>query len=180
MYKTIKRYALKYSLKRHLRALPRHKYFSNFHNAEKIGIVFTYRKEVSKAVRHLVSYFRSRDIKVNVLCYYGEKEIPAELIAPSYMNVFCTRDVNWYGRPLLDHVQEFIKTPFDILIDFDLNDAPVINYITALSVAKMKAGRRSYCGNPYDFVLSTGDEIDHHLFVEQLKHYMLTIDMKND
>jgi hypothetical protein len=180
MYKIIKRSALKYSLKKHLRVLVRHKYFSNFNNAKKIGIVFTYRKEVDEAVQHLVNYFRSRDIKVDVLCYYNEKEIPAELVTHSYMKVIGKRDVSWYGRPLLDHVHEFIRTPFDILIDFDLDDFPVINYIVTLSVAKMKVGRRSYCGNPYDFVLSMVDKIDHHLFVEQLKHYMLTIDMKND
>jgi hypothetical protein len=179
MYKTIKRYALKYSLKKHLREFSRHKHFFNFNNAKKIGIVFTYRKEVDDAVQRLVNYFQSRDIEVNVLCYYDEKEIPAK-VTPSYMKAICKRDVSWYGRPLLDYVHEFIRTPFDILIDLDLDDFPVINYIVTLSVAKMKAGRRSYCGNPYDFVLSMVGKIDHHLFVEQLKHYLLTIDMKND
>jgi hypothetical protein len=88
--------------------------------------------------------------------------------------------VNWYGRPLSNEVFEFIKKPFDILIDFTLNDVVVLHYIAALSVAKMKIGRRLYPDNPYDFVLSTGTQVDHHLFVEQLKHYMVTIDMKND
>ncbi|MDR3181045.1 MAG: hypothetical protein LBT61_03840 [Prevotellaceae bacterium] len=180
MYKTIKRYALKYSLKKHLRVLSRHKYFFNFNNAEKIGIVYTYRKGVGEAVRSLMDYFKSRNIKVDVLCYYNEKEIPEGFVTSPRVNVFCKRDVNWYGRPLLGHVFEFIKTPFDILIDFDLDNTPVTNYIVTLSVAKMKAGRSAYNGNPYDFVLSTGDKIDHLLFVEQLKHYMLTIDMKND
>ncbi|MDR2448572.1 MAG: hypothetical protein LBD52_01255 [Prevotellaceae bacterium] len=180
MYKTIKRYALKYSLKKHLRVLPRHKYFFNFNNAKKIGILFAYQKEVNEAVYNLMDYFKSRGTQVNALCYYNEKEFPEDFVIRPLVNVFCKRDVNWYGRPLLDHVHEFIKMPFDILIDFDLDNVPVTNYIVTLSVAKMKVGRGSYPGNPYDFVLSTVDKIDHHLFVEQLKHYMVTIDMKND
>jgi hypothetical protein len=180
MYKTIKRYALKYSLKKYLRVLPRQKFFFNFNNAGKIGILYTYRKEVDEAVRELMTYFKSRNIKVDALCYHDEKEFPASFVTHSHINIFCKREVNWYGRPLLSHVFEFIKTPFDILIDFDLDSMPVINYIVTLSVAKMKVGRCAYCGNPYDFVLSTGEKIDHRLFVEQLKHYMVTIDMKND
>jgi hypothetical protein len=180
MYKTIKRYALKHSLRKHLRVLSRHKHFFNFNNAEKIGIVYTCQEEVDEAVCSLMTYFKSRNIKVNVLCYYNEKEFPKGLAMRPPVDVFCKRDVNWYGRPLLDRVFEFIKTPFDILIDFDLSKASVINYIVTLSVAKMKVGRLAYCDNPYDFVLSTVDKVDHHFFVDQLKHYMVTIDMKND
>jgi hypothetical protein len=160
--------------------LSRRKCFFNFNNAEKIGILYTCRAEVDIAVHDLINYFKSRNIKVEVLCYYNEKELPEDFVKHPLVNVFCKRDVTWYGRPLPGHVFDFIKTPFDILIDFDLDDVPVINYIVALSVAKMKVGRHSYYGNPYDFVLSTGDKIDHRLFVEQLKHYMVTIDMKND
>jgi hypothetical protein len=180
MYKAIKRYALKYNLKKHLRVLSRQRHFFNFNNAKKIGILFMYRKELNEAVYNLMDYFKSKNIEVNALCYYNEKEFPGNFVAPPLVNAFCKRDVNWYGRPLLDKIFEFIKTPFDILIDFDLNDTPVINYIATLSLSKMKVGRHSSSGNPYDFVLSTVDKIDHHLFVEQLKHYMVTIDMKND
>ncbi|MDR0692727.1 MAG: hypothetical protein LBF69_06795 [Prevotellaceae bacterium] len=180
MYKTVKRFALRYNLKKHLRALPRRKRFFNFNTAKKIGILFAYQKEMNEEVYNLIEYFKSKNIKVDVLCYYNEKEFPENFVMRPPANVFCRRDVNWYGRPLLDHVFEFIKTPFDILIDFNLNDAPVTNYIVTLSVAKMKVGRNAYPGNSYDFVLSTVDKIDHHLFVEQLKHYMVTIDMKND
>jgi hypothetical protein len=180
MYKIIKRYALKYSLKKHLRVLFRQRSFFNFSNAKKIGILFTCQKGVNEEVYSLIEYFKSRGTKVSALCYYNEKEFPKGFETYPLVNAFCKRDVNWYGRPLLDKVFEFIKTPFDILIDFDLNDVSVTNYIVTLSVAKMKVGRRSYDDSPYDFVLSTGDKIDHHLFVEQLKHYMLTIDMKND
>jgi hypothetical protein len=180
MYKAIKRCALKYNLKKYLRVLSRSKHFFNFNNAEKIGILFTYQEEVNNAVYNLMDYFKSRNIRVNALCYYDQKEFSEDFVLRPAVDVFCKRNVNWYGRPLVDKVFDFIKTPFDILIDFDLDSIPATHYIATLSVASMKVGQRSYCDNPYDFVLSTVDKVDHHLFVEQLKHYMVTIDMKND
>jgi hypothetical protein len=158
----------------------RQRCFFNFNNAKKIGILFTYHKEVNGEAYRLIDYFRSRGMEVKALCYYNGKDFPESFVTYPLVDAFCKRDVNWYGRPLLDKVFDFIKTPFDILIDFDLVNMPVTNYVVTLSVAKMKVGRRASSENPYEFVLSTGDKIDHHLFVEQLKHYMLTIDMKND
>jgi hypothetical protein len=180
MYKAIKRYAIRLDLRKHLRVLFREKHFFNFNSAKKIGILFTYQKGLNEEAYGLIDYFKSRGTKVKALCYYNEKEFPEKFETHPLVDAFCKRDVNWYGRPLLDKVFEFIKTPFDILIDFDMNNMPVTNYIVTLSVARMKVGRCCYFESPYDFVLSTGEKIDHHLFVEQLKHYMLTIDMKND
>ncbi|MDR3235366.1 MAG: hypothetical protein LBT48_01370 [Prevotellaceae bacterium] len=167
-------------MKKRERVSPCKKVFSNFNTAKTIGILFPYDTVVGEAVGQLTGFFASRGIEVKTLCYCDSKAMPLNFPA-SLLPIFCNWEVSWVGRPLSEAALAFMHTPFDICIDFMLNDIHVMQYIAALSEAKMKVGRWAYAGNPYDFVLSLpGGNTDAYSFVEQLNHYMVTIDMKND
>jgi hypothetical protein len=179
MFKALKRVILKRDLKKRERISPCTKVFSNFNTAKTVGIVFPYDAATGEAVELLIGFLATRGIDVKTLGYSHSKVIPSDFPA-SLTPVFCKWDVSRFGRPTSDAASDFMRTPFDIYIDFTLTDIPVMQYIAALSMAKMKVGRWSYAGNPYDFVLSLPGNADADSFVAQLKHYMVTINMKND
>jgi hypothetical protein len=180
MFNELKRFVMNHDLKKNQRTLIREKHFFNFNTAQKIAVLFTFTDNIKNNIHDLIDYFQTKKIEISTLCYYDEKTFPENFITDYPMHFFCKKNVNWYGKPTDEEVVKFIKTPFDILIDFNLTAKPVIKYINILSVAKMKVGRSSYPDNPYDFILSTGEKVDHDLFVKELKHYLQTIDMKND
>ncbi|NJK86580.1 MAG: hypothetical protein HC906_12035 [Bacteroidales bacterium] len=49
--------------------------------------------------------------------------------------------MNWYQKPFGDTIDQFIKTPFDILINLSLDESYPIKYILALSASKFKVGK---------------------------------------
>jgi hypothetical protein len=53
---------------------------------------------------------------------------------------FCQKDINWVGIPASPEIENFIQTPFDILITINPTHRNFIHYINAVSVAKFKIG----------------------------------------
>ncbi len=176
MLNAIKKWALKRELRKRMMSRKRNAAFFNFHTAKTVGIIFVYDAASIQALQDLTAFLTSRNIECNALCYYLEKEQPATT-APE-LQFFGKREVNWLGKCLSPAAGDFIGRPFDILIDFTVTPVPPVRYLSVLSLAKMKVGRKNYPGHPYDFVLASGNAATA-LFVEDLKHYLLTIDMKN-
>lgn len=178
MLKAIKKWILKRNLRRSMKSRKRSKGFFNFNTAETVGIIFEYEPSVLQAVDELKAFLSAKNIQCKALAYYSSKEIPFELVDNEYIRYFGKHEVNWYGKCMSVEAKLFINQNFDILIDFSTMTIPVVHHLPMLSLAKMKVGRQSYPGHPYDFVLSDGSATPN-LFVEELKHYLLTIDMKN-
>ena len=178
MLKSLKKWNIKRDLRRQMKLHKRNKGFFNFNTAKTVGIIFMYDPLVLQAVETLKEFLATKNIQCKVLAYYSGKKIPAELVVTPYIRHFGKQEVNWYGKCISDEANLFLKQDFDILIDFSTINIPVMQYLPMFSMAKMKVGRLSYPDNPYDFILSDGSATPD-IFVEGLKHYLLTIDMKN-
>ncbi|MDR0296227.1 MAG: hypothetical protein LBH91_08680 [Prevotellaceae bacterium] len=157
----------------------RNKGFFNFNTAKTVGIIFVYDHLVFQAVEELKTFLSAKNIQCKALACYLDKEIPSKLVGNPYIRYFNKHEVNWYCKCLSAEANVFINQNFDILIDFSITNIPIMRYLPLLSLAKMKVGRYSYPGHPYDFILSNGSAKPD-LFVEELKHYLLTIDMINN
>jgi hypothetical protein len=178
MLKSIKKWVFKRNLRKNMKTRKRTKGFFSFNTAKTVGIIFVYEPLVLQAIEELKTFLSTKDIQCKALAYYSGKEAPSKLVNSPYISYFGKREVSWYGKCLSDEAKVFTNQSFDILINFVTASIPVMHYLPMLSLAKMKVGRQSYPDHPYDFVLSDGCATPDH-FVEELKHYLLTIDMKN-
>ncbi|MCL2097610.1 MAG: hypothetical protein FWH23_02475 [Bacteroidales bacterium] len=178
MLKAFKKWKIKRYLRKSLKTRKRSKGFFNFNTAETVGIIFVYDHLVLQAVESLKVFLTAKNIQCKGLAYYSGKKVPSELVDNPYIRYFGKHEVNWYNKSLSAEANLFINQNFDILIDFSTSNIPVMQYLPLLSMAKMKVGRQSYPNNPYDFVLSDGSATPD-IFIEELKHYLLTIDMIN-
>jgi len=179
MFKGIKKWAFKRSLRKSMKARKRSKGFFNFNTAKTVGIIFVYDPAVLQAVEDLKLFLLTKDIQCKALAYYSGKEVPEKLVDNPYIRYFGKQDINWYGKCLSAEANVFINQDFDILIDFTTINISFMHRLSLLSLAKMKVGRHSYPDHPYDFILADGNALPN-FFVEELKHYLLTIDMKNN
>jgi hypothetical protein len=179
MLKAIKKWAVKRSLRKSMKMRKRSKGFFNFNTAKTVGIIFVYDLSVLQAVEELRSFLQAKNIQCKALAYYSGKDVPSKLVDNPYIRYFGKQEVNWYGKCLSAEANVFINQNFDILIDFTTTNISFMHQLRLLSLAKMKVGRRSYPDHPYDFILSDGNAMPN-FFVEELKHYLLTIDMINN
>jgi len=154
------------------------RYFHNFNTAKKVGLLYLYDVKMDSEINEFAKFFAGRQIKVQLLAYTPEAVLPQSFLTTINKKMFCREQLNWFKKPAAPEVDTFIQEPFDILIDF--SSAPIypLQYIATLSHAQMRVGKLSYPDNPYEFILSVPENTDTSFFIEQLKHYLLSIQTK--
>ncbi|MDR3350858.1 MAG: hypothetical protein LBN98_04330 [Prevotellaceae bacterium] len=129
-------------------------------------------------IQTLVKFLTERNIKVQLLAYSPESAPPQSFIITVNKRLFYKEQLNWFGKPVTGEVDDFIRSPFDILIDFSSAPCYPMQYVTTFSRAQMRVGKIAYPDNPYEFILTIPEKGDNKFFIEQLKHYLLSIQTK--
>lgn len=79
--------------------------------------------------------------RVGFLSYVEEEEksTPNWLVKKLDSGYFCKSDLNWHGWPVKEF-EAFTDTPFDILIDLELEPVLPLKFVVRKSTAGMKVG----------------------------------------
>jgi hypothetical protein len=116
----------------------------NINEALNIGILFNATEQVSfEIVKELVKNLSNKKNNIEVLGYVDTKQLIDHYLYRKGFDFFTRKQLNWYYKPLSDNVEEFIKKPFDLLLDLSLDNPFPLKYIVTYSEAKFKAGRYS-------------------------------------
>jgi len=116
--------------------------FCNLNDAANIGIIYNATDLASfEVIKDLSKYLSGRNINLSILGYVHSKELVDHYLYRKGFDFFYKSNLNWYFRPSSPVTDKFIQETFDILIDLSLEYYYPIQYITALSSAKFKAGR---------------------------------------
>jgi hypothetical protein len=137
-----------------------------------------YDEAVDNDIQQLMRFLAERGKKVQSLAYSPEAEPPKSFIITVNKRLFHKEQLNWFGKPVTGEVDNFIQLPFDILIDFSSSPCYPLQYVATLSHAQMRVGKVAYPDNPYEFILTIPEQNDNKFFIEQLKHYLLSIQIK--
>jgi len=166
-------------LERNLKSRKRPVIYNNFNSSSTIGFIFdAENKENYTAAKEFMNYVEERGIKVNGLAFVYKSDLIGYFPYKKGVDYFGLDKQNWYGKPIDDGIDEFIERPFDILIDISLSKIYPVEYIFALSKAKFKICNNSAKAQYADFVLNLSRADDLGLFIEQIKHYLETIETK--
>ncbi|MDR2358793.1 MAG: hypothetical protein LBD87_03185 [Prevotellaceae bacterium] len=152
--------------------------FHNFNTAKSVGILYLYDPTTENDIQMLVRFLAERNIKAQLLAYSPESKPPQSFITTVNKRLFHKEQLNWFGKPVAGEVDNFIQSPFDILIDFSYPPCYPMQYIATLSHAQMRVGKIAYPDNPYEFILTIPEQDNNKFFIEQLKHYLLSIQIK--
>lgn len=144
----------------------------NISDAKSIGIIYNATEYVSfEIIRNLVKDLSQDERKVAVLGYVDSKKLIDHYLYRKGFDFFSKNELNWYSRPISPVVEQFIKEPFDLLINLSLEDYFPIRYITALSPARFKTGRFS----PNDVYLDLMIDIEKEkLIMKELQKEIMT------
>ena len=150
--------------------------YNNFHSANTIGIIFNAEnKEFYNAAKKFMNYIDEKGIKINGLAFVSKSDLIGYFPYRKGVDYFGMDKLGWTGKPVEEGINEFMDRPFDILIDISLSDCFPAEYVFALSKAKFKVCNNSSKEKYADFVLQLKNGQDIDTYIEQIKHYLESI-----
>ena len=175
MFDFIKRYALK----KHLAAntVERDRQIVSLRNAKNIGMVCEISDEDSyKDVFAVFSKLQTIS-KVQMVGYIDENAVPFYCLEQLAADYFCKKNLNWYGKPDMVQIDDFVNTDFDILIDFTKSSLAPIHYILTLTRASFVTGGNQYNKEYYDLTIE-GEGLSNKKLLENV--YIYTQKLKGE
>ncbi|MEA1899137.1 MAG: hypothetical protein U9N53_15875 [Bacteroidota bacterium] len=160
-------------VKRLLKSRKRNKKVYNLSTARTIGLIFdgTNPKNFD-GVYDFYKTLKERNINISILGYVQPKNIPDNFLIKKNIQFFTTKEVNWYFKPKNTEALKFADKKFDILINLDLNQEKVINYIVSISLARFKVGRFVKENNYNDLSIRLDKEPTLEYYIQQVWHYL--------
>ena len=159
---------------RELAKLNRKKEIINIEQAGNIGILLnvvnvkTYEK-----ASDFVKYLQDKGKNVKVLGFINNKTIPYYCHPKLAYDYFTTKDLNWYKRPSNHFVNDFMRLNFDLCINLDLHYLKPLQYVSGLSMARLKVGPWSEDSEKFfDLMIKIDDKDDLSEYVKQVDYYL--------
>ena len=171
-----------YFLSQERKSVRRNKIFMNMEEAKTIGIVFDATdKEDFDLVKKYVTYLKEMKKKVKAIGFFNQKETPPMAYSKLEYDFFSLKDLSWNNIPNSIYVKNFIADEYDILLDLNLNDLFPLRYISSLSKARFKAGKKNEKNNSiFDMMIELGKGKNLKFFLKNIDTYLFVINKKND
>jgi hypothetical protein len=177
MIEKLKNTYANYHLKKDASKVERVRKDPDIHKNASIGILYDATdKTTFEIVREFFRDLKSHEKNPVSLGYVDFKEVTFHPLARPESDYFFKDQLNWMKKPSGAVVENFIKEPFDILINLTLEDFHPLDYIAAVSKAGLKIGRAnsavSFC---YDLTFHLDKEADIKSFAYTIIHYLSKI-----
>jgi len=177
MIESIRKILTNYRLKRDLADNNISHETVNFDAAKKIGLLYDATESKNfEVVKEYVKDVRSRQKEILALGFVDKKVLPQNQFAQLGLDFFTRKDLNWQQFPVSLEVSNFIKEPFDIVVNLSDNAVFPLRYIAAVSKAKFRVGRFDSSSVPcYDMMIEASPETDLKQFIKQAEDYLRKI-----
>jgi hypothetical protein len=161
---------------------PRGVSYSNFGNVRRIGIVWDASKP--SEFSHLSRFHQKmHEMKVEVMIfgYFPAKNLPDQYTAIRYFRCIKKDDINSFYYPDSSETSSFINTPFDVLIDINFDNHFPLQYVTAMSKARFKAGLfdPESKDTAFDLMIEIKKPVEIESYLNQIIHYLEMIKDKS-
>jgi len=178
----IKNFFGNYSLSQEMKSVRRNKMFLNLEEAKTIGIVFdATENENFELVKKYITYLKGLKKRVKAIGFFNMKETPPMAYSKLDYDFFSLKDLSWNNIPKNIYVKNFIDDQFDILLDLNIKDSFPLKYISTLSRAKFKVGKRSkWNSSTFDLMLDIDASKNLKYFLKNLDTYLFIINKKHD
>lgn len=141
----------------------------DFNKVRTIAILFDgTQPENEVIVKDFISQLTKKGKEVELLGY-----VPTNLKSLNAdFNSFCKNDLDFFRFPKSQRVDEFIDKPFDILINLAATNHMQLDFIAALSNAKLRVGPytdRTHC---YDLMIDHNEKSNLNSYIKQIDFFL--------
>lgn len=146
----------------------------SYRSAQRFGILCdATHEEHFKIVRALMCKLKADGKEVILLGYVDKSQLEDFHIQPQEFRFFCKKDLNWFYKPTDTGVLDFIRVPFDVLIDLGTPECIPLRFVLRESVAGFKIGRfHTATTDDYDMMIDIEGNNNMELLFEQCIHYL--------
>jgi len=147
--------------------------YNNFNLAKNIGIVWNAsNSDEFQALAKFHQQMQERNIDVQIIGYYNEKNLPDKYTAIRYLSCIRKNEVNLFYVPKSIDVKEFIDKEFDVLIDINFDKVFTLRYIAILSNALFKVGLfdSENDPSPFDLMMEIKKTVSVDNYLKQVVH----------
>lgn len=147
---------------------PSSRKITNIENARTVGILFDGTDEKMRlALLEYANRLSAIGKKVRILGFVNlpEKKVPADL---PFVH-FSRPSVNWFGRVTSEKADAFCREKFDLLLCLFAGENRPLEWLTARSSAKMKAGNQLFFFKNLDLSVDLGVDFNLEKLIGQLE-----------
>lgn len=169
--------AAEYLLRKEHALIKRKVKASSLDNAETIALLFDATDaEEFEIIKKFIKKLKESKKKVKALGYYDAKEIPVMMPSKLEYDFFTRKQLKWYLKPSDPVVDNFIREPFELLINLSKEHRTPLLYVLALSRSTFKVGARhpKYI-DYYDLMMSLPEETSLPEYLQMLEKYLTMI-----
>ncbi len=180
--KKIKHSIARYYLKNKLKKNTRERRLISLKDAKDIGILYLFTNEQDyMAISKLVKLLQDQNKRVKALGFVKQKHLTKRFLPKLSYDFFSQKDINWYGKPSNIFIKDFIEKDFDIIIDMSLQDNYPLQYISAVSKARLKVGRFGENNSDiYDVMIQNKKNTRLDKYINEVYHYLSILKPKNN
>lgn len=140
--------------------------------AKSVGLLCNITTEDTyKEIYEVFASLQAANRYVWLLGYIDDKIVPFYCLQQLSADYFCNKDLTWYGKPEKVQVDDFLKTDFDILIDFSNESSDIFELILSLSRAHFIVGAHQEYSNYYDLLIQTEKPMEHWELLKNITYY---------
>ena len=145
--------------------------FPNINKVKSIGVIW--QPTQKEAFQYLKSYFNREQVIFRGFCVFEAITNPHQ-----DANTLTVKDLDFWGLPKKEKVDEFINIRFEVLFNIALEDNLVLDYITALSQARFKIGSSTNANNYFDLNINIDENRDPMYLAKQQIFYLAQLNKK--
>ena len=171
-----------YFLSLELKSLRRNNTFMNMEAAKTVGILFdATQAENFDLVKKYIIYLKDMKKRVKAIGFYNQKQAPPMAYSKLEYDFFTLKDLNWYNFPDNIYVRNFIEEEYDILLDLNIYDSFPLQYVSSVSKAKFKVGKRDERNSStFDLMIDADASKGMKYFLRNIDAYLFIINKKHD
>jgi hypothetical protein len=158
----------------------RNRTIMNIDTASNIGIIYCGdNPDDVELIKNHVQALRNMGKQVKSLGFIHVKEFPLGLNGSMMQQYFALKELNWYGKPSSQFINNFVNDEFDILFDFGLPTQLPIMFVSSMSKAKCKVGRyiEKY-SDLYDIMIEADESKKLDYVVKTIHSYLMQLNKK--
>ena len=169
--KDIKEKIARRKLDKIISAIERSPVFPNINKVKTIGVIW--QPTQKEAFQFMKSFFNREQVIFRGFCVFEEITNPHQ-----DANTLTVKDLDFWGLPKKEKVEEFTNIRFEVLFNIALEDNLVLDYITALSQARFKIGSSPNEINFFDLNINIGENRDPMYLAKQQIFYLAQLNKK--